>query len=201
MASLHLIAPVIRVAAVPEVTIRYCTAVVPSDHATTRPQYRKQPCGHLRAHPAWRHCRAKVTTSAQATCKDCGTARRPEATMQSGCSRVSTAPVISLPPEQAVSARRDARHTTGVAFLAPYSSTTSTSSRRSTASSRRGGSPTSPGIDLLQEATGGQPVSDDYDYRSFLRELEMACDCGFLTFTVLHHREVTGCERRGFGSA
>jgi hypothetical protein len=59
----------------------------------------------------------------------------------------------------------------------------------------------SSGIDLLQEVTGGQPVSDDHDYRSFLRELEMACDCGFLTFTVLHHREVTGCERRGFGSA
>jgi hypothetical protein len=61
----------------------------------------------------------------------------------------------------------------------------------------------SSGIDRLQEVTGGQPVPDDHDDRSFLHELEleMACDCGFLTFAVLHHREVTGCKRRGFGSA
>jgi hypothetical protein len=54
------------------------------------------------------------------------------------------------------------------------------------------------GIDLLQEVTGGQPVSADRNYRSLLRQLEMGRDFGFLTFTVLHHREVTGC---GFGGA
>jgi uncharacterized protein (TIGR02391 family) len=41
------------------------------------------------------------------------------------------------------------------------------------------------GIDLLTEVTGGQPVSEDRDYRSFIRELSMARDCGFLTFKVL----------------
>lgn len=41
------------------------------------------------------------------------------------------------------------------------------------------------GTDLLSEVTRGQSVTDDRDYRSFVRELEMARDCGFLTFTVM----------------
>jgi hypothetical protein len=52
-------------------------------------------------------------------------------------------------------------------------STTSTSSDDRTA--RAGGANRLPlqGIDLLQEVTGGQPVSDDHNYRSLLCPLEM----------------------------
>jgi len=41
------------------------------------------------------------------------------------------------------------------------------------------------GIDLLPEVTGGQPVTDERDYRTFVRELEMARGSGFLTFTLM----------------
>jgi hypothetical protein len=50
----------------------------------------------------------------------------------------------------------------------------------------------SAGSYLLQEVTDGQPVSDDRDYRNFVRELEMARDSGFVTFKVMRLGGETG---------
>jgi uncharacterized protein (TIGR02391 family) len=41
------------------------------------------------------------------------------------------------------------------------------------------------GIDLLQQVAGAEPVSEDRDHRSFIRELSLARDSGFLSFKVL----------------
>jgi hypothetical protein len=51
------------------------------------------------------------------------------------------------------------------------------------------------GIDLLTEVTGGQPVSEDRDYRSFIRELSthtgtlrrLACSRSRQPCSVVHH--------------
>lgn len=43
------------------------------------------------------------------------------------------------------------------------------------------------GTYLLQEVTGGVPVIDDRDYRSFIRELELAQQFGFLEFQLMPH--------------
>lgn len=43
------------------------------------------------------------------------------------------------------------------------------------------------GTYLLQEVTGGAPVTDDRDYRSFIRELELAQQFGFLEFGLMLH--------------